>query len=115
MLSPQDWLLQIDSGWKKLTTPEEIDAYVDRKISGPLFVFDGIEKREDKQFLLGTLFNSTRTDMQAIEIPMQKNNKKEEPPVKMQPKLNSESKRDAPQNALPSPEIMRGRTQEEES
>ena len=54
-LTPQDWLLYIDKGWRKLSTPEEIDAYVDRKTLGYLFIFDAVEKRDDKQVMVGTL------------------------------------------------------------
>ena len=70
-LSPQDWLFRTEKGWKKLTTAQDIDDYVDRKISGPLFVLDGIEKRDGKQFLVGTLCNKARTEMKTIEVPMQ--------------------------------------------
>src|SRR5262249_15243613 len=59
MLSPQDWLLQTDKGWKKLTTHDEIDAYVEGRTPGLLFVFDGVEKRDDRQLLVGTLFNKS--------------------------------------------------------
>lgn len=71
LLSPHDWLLLTKEGWIKLQTPEEIDAYVDRKTPGPLFVFDSVEKKEDHLVLQGTLFNTSRTDMQAVEIPLQ--------------------------------------------
>lgn len=67
-LRPHDWLVMTDEGWKKLTTAEEIDEYVDRKLTGPLFVFDGIEKKDDRQVLLGTMFNASRTDLQSIEL-----------------------------------------------
>jgi len=70
-LTPQDWLLYIDKGWRKLTTPEEIDAYVDRKTLGYLFVFDAVEKRDDKQVMVGTLFNRARSDSQSVELVMQ--------------------------------------------
>jgi hypothetical protein len=73
LLSPHDWLLLTKDGWIKLQTPEEIDAYVERKTPGPLFVFDSVEKRDDHLLLLGTLFNTSRTDMQPIEIPLQQN------------------------------------------
>jgi hypothetical protein len=71
LLSPHDWLVLTDSGWKKLTTPEEIDAYVERKMVGPLFVFDQIERRDDRQVILGTLFNAARTEMVSVELPLQ--------------------------------------------
>lgn len=71
LLSPHDWLLLTPTGWHKLTTPEEIDDYVNRKLVGPLFVFDGIERKDDKQLIMGTLFNSARTDAQVVELPVQ--------------------------------------------
>jgi hypothetical protein len=71
-LSPKDWLLQTEAGWVKLSTPEEIDDYVNRKLTGVLFVFDGVEKEEDQQVLRGTMFNISRTDTQEVMIPVSK-------------------------------------------
>lgn len=71
LLSPHDWLILTESGWKKLVTPEDIDEYVDRKVTGSLFVFDGIERKDDRQVVVGTMFNASRTDMVPIEIPVQ--------------------------------------------
>jgi hypothetical protein len=71
LLSPRDWLLLGPKGWKKLVTPQEIDDYVDRKTTGVLFVFDGIEKKGEQLVLKGTVFNAARTDMQSIELPIQ--------------------------------------------
>lgn len=71
ILRPHDWLLLTDGGWKKLTTPKEIDDYVDRKVTGPLFVFDKVEKKEDRQVIIGTLFNAARTEMATFEMPLQ--------------------------------------------
>jgi hypothetical protein len=71
LLSPHDWLVLTETGWKKLVTPEEIDDYVDRKIVGPLFVFDKIERKDDRQMILGTLFNASRTEMAPIELSIQ--------------------------------------------
>jgi hypothetical protein len=78
-LSPLDWILRTEKGWKKLTTVQDIDDYVERKITGPLFVFDGVEKRDGKQVLLGTLFNKTRTEIKSIEVPMQQGASLSEP------------------------------------
>ena len=71
LLSPHDWLLLTDGVWKKLKTPEEIDDYVERKTPGPLFVFDNIERKDDRQVIIGTLFNAARTEMVTIELPLQ--------------------------------------------
>jgi len=70
LLRPKDWLVLTEDGWKKITTPEEIDAYVERKLAGPLFVFDGIIKKDDHQVFYGTMFNTSRTDMKIIELPI---------------------------------------------
>lgn len=113
MLSPQDWLLLSDKGWKKLATPEDIEAYVERKITGPLFIFDGIDRRDDKQFLQGTLFNATRTEAQAMEIPMQQNPKKEDSTNKTPQRPSQDMKKEPPPSAHPSQEVIHGRSAEE--
>lgn len=67
LLKPQDWILLTEDGWKKLATVEDIDAFVDRKLIGTLFVLHDV--KDDK--LNGTLFNPTRTDAQLVELVMQ--------------------------------------------
>lgn len=67
-LSPEDWLVFFEGEWRKLATPEEIDDYVNRKIIGPLFVFDGITRKDDHQVMLGTLYNASRTEAENIEL-----------------------------------------------
>ena len=84
LLSPKDWLVLTKSGWIKLVSPQEIDNFVERKVTGPLFVFDALERRDDKQYLKGTLFNASRTDMQAVEIPLQQAQKGKGAAVKPQ-------------------------------
>ncbi len=70
-LSPLDWLLYVDKGWRKLSTIEDIDAYVEHRITGLLFIFDGIEKRDDHQLLIGTLFNKSGSEFVHIEMVME--------------------------------------------
>lgn len=70
-LSPHDWLVFTDGEWVKLTTPQQIDDYVQRKMVGPLFIFEGIEKHDDKQVITGALFNSSRTEMVPVELQLQ--------------------------------------------
>lgn len=76
LLSPHDWLVMTEGGWRKITTPQEIDDYVNRKTTGTLFVFDGISRKDDRQVLLGTIFNPSRTEMQIIELPVQQGSNK---------------------------------------
>lgn len=71
VLNPFDWLLLTQKGWKKLDTEEEIDDYVKRKLTGTLFVFNGIKRKEDKQVMEGVLYSPSRVDFQEIEIPLQ--------------------------------------------
>ena len=80
-LSPHDWLIMTDKGWKKLVTPEEIDAYVNRKVTGLLFIFDAVERRDDRQIMVGTLFNKSRTAMQQFEVVMQPPGVGKKPPI----------------------------------
>lgn len=70
LLSPKDWLVLTANGWKKLNSPQDVDDYVDRKIVGILFVFDGIVKKGEQQYLMGTLYNASRSDSKPIEIPI---------------------------------------------
>lgn len=72
LISPQDWLLQTDEGWIKLTDAKEIDDFVERKVTGVLFVFDGVARQEGRQMLKGVMFNASRTEMQEVEIAVQK-------------------------------------------
>lgn len=69
VLRPFDWLLMTDTGWKPLTTVEEIDAYVERKTPGVLFVFSGPSQKDDKQVLKGVLYSPSRTDTSEVLFP----------------------------------------------
>ncbi len=71
LVSPKDWYLFSDGKWIKIATPEQIDAYVDRKLAGPLFVIDEILRDDGRQVLIGLIYNTTRTDVKLVEIPLQ--------------------------------------------
>ncbi|MBA3958528.1 MAG: hypothetical protein H0X51_09095 [Parachlamydiaceae bacterium] len=72
LLSPKDWLLQTaEDGWVKLTQNEQIDDYVERRLTGVLFVFDGVTRQEGKQVLMGVMFNAARTEMEEIALVVQ--------------------------------------------
>ncbi len=74
LLKPQDWLIFLDGSWKALSNEQEIDDYVNRKIRGTLFVFDGIAKKEERQMLQATLFSPSRSDSHVVEIPLPQGN-----------------------------------------
>ncbi|ADI39252.1 putative membrane protein [Waddlia chondrophila 2032/99] len=71
LISPKDWYLFTEGKWVKLSTPEQIDAYVDRRVTGPLFVIDEIFRDDGRQLLVGLIYNTARTDVKLVEIPLQ--------------------------------------------
>jgi hypothetical protein len=71
ILRPSDWLLLTPKGWKKLVTEEEIDNYVKRKLTGTLFVFEGIARKDEKQMMTGTLYSPARHDSLPVEFALQ--------------------------------------------
>ena len=70
VLRPWDWLLLTDKGWKPLVSVEDIDAYVDRKTPGVLFVFQGPIQADEKQVLRGTFYSPSRTEIYDLDFPM---------------------------------------------
>jgi hypothetical protein len=70
-LKPSDWLLLTPKGWKKLSTEEEIDHYVKRKLTGTLFVFEGISRKDERQIMTGKLYSPSRNDSQPVELALQ--------------------------------------------
>jgi len=110
-LSPKDWLLFSDDTWSKLTTPKEIDDYVDYKTPGVLFVFDEVASIEGHPVLAGVMFNESRTEMQPIELPIQQlgnSNQQDEEGGQSMPKsgpagMKSQSPATAPMNSQEHP------------
>ncbi len=70
VLKKGDWILHTDYGWKVLKTWNELSQYLEYELRGGLFIFDGIEKGEDKDFFVGSLFDDMRTQMQRIKFPI---------------------------------------------
>lgn len=68
LLSPSDWIILTNKGWVKLGTEKEVDEYVKRKTIGTMFVFEGVSRKEDRQVILGKLYNPTRSEFQNIEL-----------------------------------------------
>ncbi|MFA6916046.1 MAG: hypothetical protein WC222_06595 [Parachlamydiales bacterium] len=104
-LRPNDWLLFKDNRWQLLTDPATIQRYVDRQLIGPLFVFEGVSKKDDRQVLKGTMYNPTRTEALEIEIPLV-------PPgggVKGQKK---DDKKDAKKKVVEPPKVQKTEKQE---
>lgn len=67
-LRSNDWLVHTQEGWIKLETPEQIDAFVEQKIAGPLFVLDSLSRQNGRPVLMGHLFNASRTEVSTVEL-----------------------------------------------
>ncbi|MDP1880600.1 MAG: hypothetical protein Q8K60_06645, partial [Parachlamydiaceae bacterium] len=75
LLSPSDWLLLTPKGWIKLTDEKEIDDYVKRKLTGTLFIFEGVSRKDDRLAMQGTLYSPSRHEAQQVSLPLQAENK----------------------------------------
>ncbi|MFV0340909.1 MAG: hypothetical protein ACK5MA_09865 [Parachlamydiaceae bacterium] len=79
ILKPNDWLILTEAGWKKLSTLDEIDSYVERKLVGPLFIFEGLAREDEKQVLKGSLVAPNRAEIHDIEIAIASPSMRKEP------------------------------------
>ncbi|MEX1013127.1 MAG: hypothetical protein WD595_04910 [Waddliaceae bacterium] len=71
VLRPDDWLLKTEAGWIKLTSIQAVDDFIERKLIGPLFVFEGPSETDEGKVLKGTLFSPSRAEMAPVEIKIQ--------------------------------------------
>lgn len=69
-LRTHDWFLLTKEGWKRLATPAQIDAYVEEKEPGALFVFEGPKEKGEVRVLSGMLYNTTRSTKTEVEYPI---------------------------------------------
>ncbi|WP_213318903.1 hypothetical protein [Chlamydiifrater volucris] len=70
VVRPDDWFIRKESGWEKISSLEDVEEYVDGRLEGPLFVVEGIVKEERGFVLKGHIFNSYRTILENISIPL---------------------------------------------
>lgn len=79
IVGPQDWFLLGPEGWQKLSKVRDIDAYVNGDLKGPLLVIDSIGTDQKERVLKGFLYNSSRSEAAAVEIPLKPLSKQAEP------------------------------------
>ncbi|MBB64325.1 MAG: hypothetical protein CMO81_04605 [Waddliaceae bacterium] len=66
-VQPDEWFLQTESGWKKISTVEEIDAYVAGDLRGALLALEGQNKgSQGQRAIKAHVFNPTRTEIYQI-------------------------------------------------
>lgn len=70
VLSPDDWVIYTDAGWKKVLTRKQIEDYLSGSLQTPLLVFHAIEHEEQGMVLAGHLFNAQRTLVESITLPL---------------------------------------------
>ncbi|WP_100934356.1 hypothetical protein [Candidatus Chlamydia corallus] len=70
ILSPDDWILRTATGWEKLSKAEQIQDYLTGRATGPLLVFEKLEKDLRGFVLRGHMFNAQRTLVETISLPL---------------------------------------------
>jgi len=85
ILKKGDWLIHTPSGWHILKNLKEIEAVLEFKMRGELFVFDGLKKVEGKCIFCGTLFDQFRTQMKSVRLPLAHSKVGEHSPPKKKP------------------------------
>lgn len=71
ILQKGDWLIKSKGLWRHLYSPQEIKDCLRYAIKGELFIFEGVEKKDNNYIFTGHLFDEKRTSMQKVEIPFQ--------------------------------------------
>ncbi len=68
VLKKGDWWIKSGKGWHSVKTLGEINAVLDKTMSGELFVVDDIEKWQGKTYLKGRLFDERRSNLQHVTL-----------------------------------------------
>lgn len=69
IVQPGDWLLRTREGnWTILNTLEEVDGYIERKVTGELLVIDGVEQQEGRPILTAHVFSTNRSVVDELEL-----------------------------------------------
>ncbi len=77
ILKAGDWVLKVNGRWKTLRKKEEKEAYNCGRMRGELFIFEKIESKQGQKLISGYLFNPEKTQVVTIDLPVNKNARKE--------------------------------------
>lgn len=69
ILKTGDWILKNEGKWKILRKKEERESYLNGKLFGDLFVFEGIELKQGQKLIRGQFFNAGRSQTVQVELP----------------------------------------------
>jgi len=72
VLAPDDWIVLTSNGHTRIDSPERLDAYLQGELAGGLLAFSGIEKIQGESCLVGSFFNSSRSQRENVAISLYK-------------------------------------------
>jgi len=72
VLAPDDWIVLTSNGHTRIDSPEQLDAYIEGRLSGSLLAFSGIEKIQGESCLVGSFFNNSRSQQDSIVVSLYK-------------------------------------------
>ncbi len=70
IISPHDWIIVSQNDLTVIDSEETLENFMQGQLKGNLLAFDGIEKVHHDQSLVGTFFDSTRTQAEPFAISM---------------------------------------------
>ena len=70
LLKKGDWLIKNQSYWKMIKSSQDLERCIQMKTPGELFIFEGLEKKQNQLFFKGIMFTKMRTKSYLVEIPM---------------------------------------------
>ena len=70
-LKKGDWLIHTSTGWRKIRDYHEMENLLRFAIQGELFIFDGLEKVDEKEMFCGTFFHPMRTVEHLVRFPIE--------------------------------------------
>jgi hypothetical protein len=70
ILKEGDWLLKTARGWRNLKRAKDIEDYLQHRIKGELFIFDGFSREQGKLLIKGHWFDEMRTQIVPFSVPV---------------------------------------------
>jgi hypothetical protein len=70
VVSPHDWIVISQNDLTIIDSEETLENFMQGRLKGNLLAFDGLEKVHREQSLVGTYFDSTRTQSLPFAVPM---------------------------------------------
>ncbi len=72
VLAPDDWIVLTSNEYTRIDSSEQLDSYIEGRLSGGLLAFSGIEKIQGESCLVGSFFNTSRSQQDSIAVSLYK-------------------------------------------